>query len=79
MACPNSLPNLTAAEVTKDAVRRVLHSADYPLGEVIDRVSGDLRVSRASVKAAIWELYADGSLELTSNWDLHEPRQAVSA
>lgn len=81
MACPNPLPDLTTAEITRDAVRRILHqrSTDCPPSEVIDRVSGDLHVSRASVKAAIWELYADGFLELTPNWDLRETSQAVSA
>jgi hypothetical protein len=81
VACPEVIPNLTPAEVTKIVVRRVLHKplADFPLAEVIDRVSKEVHVSRASVKAAIWELYADGYLELTANWDLRETRQAAAA
>lgn len=87
MACPNVLPDLTAAEetrgssaISKDAVLNVLHerSADWPLFEAVERVSSEFRVSRASIKAAIWELYADGFVELTPNWDLHLTEQTAT-
>ncbi len=75
MACREiSLPTLTPEEEAKVAVRALLHQrhAGVPLSEVIAHVSQDLRVTRSSVKAMIWDLYSDGYLELTANWDLRE-------
>src|SRR5258708_34048004 len=73
MACPNPLPNLTTAEVTKDAVLSVVHERpmDCPLSVAIDRVSSELRISRASVKAAIAALDAGGEFRLTAPWGCH--------
>jgi hypothetical protein len=52
---------------------------DHRLKEVVDEVSHQLDVPKATVKTAIWELYTDGAVELTPDWDLRGTRDHEEA
>jgi hypothetical protein len=47
---------------------------DHRLKEIVDTVSHQLDVPKAAVKTAIWELYSDGAVGLTPDWDLRGTR-----
>lgn len=56
----------------QDAVRRFLERdlREHSFDQVVQTVAGDLHVSDAEVKAAIWCLHSLGQVELTAGWNL---------
>jgi len=78
--CPEAIYPTMEIRI-KDAILQVLEGPvrDHPLSEVIDSVSKDLDVSKAAVKSAIWELYADGLVQLTPDWDLRATGDQAAA